>query len=502
MSNIRVTYSGLITFVVSLISVFTGMFFVIVITRRLSPDEFGTWSLIIGLVTYFAIAEHIVSYWNTRQIARGEQVGKSSLVSSGLFSVAAMPLYLILAYFLVESSNVNWEVLIFGLLLVPVFYVSHNLLGINQGHKPQATSYALLIFEIFKIPAALVFVLILDLGILGVIYATLAAFLLKIAVQIYFAKPKLRDKFHFDHIRYWLKLSWIPLYATVPTQIRHADIFVYTFLTGSVLGIAYYSAALAIAMIVHHSISITKGLYPKLIAQGSHEYIRENFIRLFYFAIPLLGLVIIFSKPGLFVLNPAYENAQIIVILLAFYAFFETLNQALQSILLGIERVDAEKNPTFSQLVKSQHIHLSNVRIVNSVIYISVMTILLITLNSETISEFELVTWWALAAALSVLPILAYVWIQTKKRVKFSFPYQNIIKYVGATIAMIVVYILTNELILHYEPSIYDFFPSLIIQFSICVGVYLLITYITDKKTRTLFLAILNELKNKNRSSV
>ena len=39
MSSIRVTYSGLIAFGVSLIGVITGTIFVIMVTRKLTPDE-------------------------------------------------------------------------------------------------------------------------------------------------------------------------------------------------------------------------------------------------------------------------------------------------------------------------------------------------------------------------------------------------------------------------------------------------------------------------------
>ena len=55
MSGIRVTYSGLISFVVGLASVFTGIIFVLIVTRQLTPEEFGTWNLIGGLIIYVII---------------------------------------------------------------------------------------------------------------------------------------------------------------------------------------------------------------------------------------------------------------------------------------------------------------------------------------------------------------------------------------------------------------------------------------------------------------
>ena len=75
MSSIRVTYSGLISFAVGIVTVVTGLVFTLIVTRQLSQDEFGTWGLIGGLISYALIIGPIVSYWSTREIARGENSG-------------------------------------------------------------------------------------------------------------------------------------------------------------------------------------------------------------------------------------------------------------------------------------------------------------------------------------------------------------------------------------------------------------------------------------------
>ena len=90
LSNIRVTYSGLIGFIVGISGVFTGLIFVLMITRRLSPEEFGTWTLIGSILTYFLISELIISFWTTRQIARDEDVGKTAVFSSKIMAEVAL----------------------------------------------------------------------------------------------------------------------------------------------------------------------------------------------------------------------------------------------------------------------------------------------------------------------------------------------------------------------------------------------------------------------------
>ena len=61
MSNIRVTYSGLISLAVGFSSLLTGTIFTLIVTRSLTPEEFGTWGLIGGLLSYVLIVEPIIS---------------------------------------------------------------------------------------------------------------------------------------------------------------------------------------------------------------------------------------------------------------------------------------------------------------------------------------------------------------------------------------------------------------------------------------------------------
>ena len=102
MSGIRVTYSGMISFVVGLASVFTGLIFTLIITRQLSQEEFGAWSLIGTLIAYVLVIHPIVSYWSTREIARGIESGKTAFISCGGFSISALLIFFELHIFLVS----------------------------------------------------------------------------------------------------------------------------------------------------------------------------------------------------------------------------------------------------------------------------------------------------------------------------------------------------------------------------------------------------------------
>ena len=98
MSDIRVTYTGLISLIGGIISIFTGVIFTLIITRSVTPEEYGTWGLIVGLITYVSLIGPIVSYWSTRDTARNIQSGKTAVLSSILLSIGAISIYILISY--------------------------------------------------------------------------------------------------------------------------------------------------------------------------------------------------------------------------------------------------------------------------------------------------------------------------------------------------------------------------------------------------------------------
>jgi hypothetical protein len=79
MSNIRVTYSGLISFAITLVTVFTGLGFMIIVTRILSTQEYGTWGLINSLMIYGVVFTAIPVFWLARETARELKTEKTNI---------------------------------------------------------------------------------------------------------------------------------------------------------------------------------------------------------------------------------------------------------------------------------------------------------------------------------------------------------------------------------------------------------------------------------------
>lgn len=497
MSKIRVTYTGLIGFAVRLVSMITGMMFVLIVTRELSEIEFGTWNLIGGLIAYVIVVEPIISYWITRETARDDDSAKTGLLSSTIFSTGALLAYIVIAYFVGQQSNAEISILFFASILVPLLFVNKTLAGINLGWKPQANSFGFVSSEIIKIPAALIFVYFLDMGIEGAIIATAIGYLVSISVLVYFAKERLIGKFRKEFVKKWLRLSWLPIYREVPITLFLSDVVIFSILTGSVVGVAYITVSRAIGNLVIHTQQISRGVYPKLLEGGRQEYLQENLIRVLYFAIPFVALSITFAKPGLFALNPIYVVATPVVIIITFRAFLSCISKLFTSSLQGIEKVDVKNESTFKDYIKSRLFLVPTVRLIHFSLYLAVLAIGLLSLSQNNLSMIDLIMFWAVVSLVLEIPFTMYYYILIRRDFTLNIDGKSIFKYIISSIVCFGLTFLLMENFLEYKTSIFEFFPQLIMYPILAFGGYGLLTYLIDSRTRVFVKSILSAIKRR-----
>ena len=495
MSEIRVTYSGLISLVMGLGTVVTGMIFILIVTRSLTPEELGTWGLIGGLVTYVIVLEPIISYWTTREIARDVNSGKTAVVSSGFFSAIGFVSFLIIAFFVSTPTGANVDILFVAGLMIPFTFLNRTLSAIAIGWKPQLNSYGILSLDIAKLPAAMIFVYYMDMGLIGAIMSMIIATSVSILVLAITSRTKIRQSFKKDYLKNWLKHAWIPSYMK-SAQFMIFDVLIFSLLTGSVIGLAYWVAATTIGTIVRHSNQITKGVYPKLLSGGNKKHLQSNLMKLFFFAFPFMGFSIAFAKPGLFILNPIYDVAVVVVIFITFRSFLHMLNGAFTQALQGIEKVDTKKS-TQKEYLKSKLFYLPSIRMIRRGVYLGSMTTGIFILIQTGASEIELVIYWALISALAQLPFTIYFYYLVRKNFPLSLDVVTIGKYLLTTITIFGGIHFLMEEYLVYDSNIFQFLLNLLPFLFLGFFVYLGITYATDKDTRKLFKAIISEIKQK-----
>ena len=493
MSGIRVTYSGLISFAVSLVSVFTGIIFTLIVTRQLSQDEFGTWGLIGGMTGYVLIFGPITTYWITREIARGEKSGKTGLITSGLFGTGAVLIYFIIATLFGTQVEVDEAILLFAAITIPIEYVRSSLQAITLGYKPHVRSYGLLAFELTKIPIGFVLIYFLDMGLVGAILTTAIASSAETILLTVKTREQLRGKFNKIYLKKWSKLFWIPTYPKISNRIMNLDVVVFSIITGTVSGLAFWTAANAISKVVAHSGQISISLYGKLLESGKKEYLQENLLRTFYFSIPLVAMSITYAKPGLFTLNPIYEVASIIVIIMSLVVFLRTLDGVFDSALQGIEKVDLKEDATFKDYIKSKLFYIPTVRLIHRSTYLGSVVVLLSILAVFSFSDIDMITYWALIALVTQIPFSVYFYVLTKRSFSLKMDKISILKYLlSAIVSFGIAYLLMEEYLI-YKESIFEFLPSFLPFVAIGTGGYLGLTYLIEPKIRILFKSVIKE---------
>ena len=491
LDNIRVTYSGLMGFAVAMGSMLAGLIFIIIVTRQLEPEEFGAWAVIGSMTTYSLTTSPIISYWTTRQVARGKQVGRTSMVSTSFFAGGSIPVYVLSVYLFSNIESAFLDSMFLGVILVPVLFIEGILSAINLGHKPHAVSIGMAAFQFLKIPAGFVLVFFLGLGLDGAILAIFIAHLSNIAVQLRYARPRLAVRLDFVYLRMWIKQAWIPLYVTMHHRLRAFDIVVYTVIADSVIGVAYYAAGMAVSHMVNRAGRISQALYPKLLAEGSRNHITENFTWVMYFTIPLLVLAVLFSKHAMFILNPEYAEAWMVGVLLALGTFVHVIMTFCKQVLTGTDTVDVE-TPTATELLKSRLFLTGTIGNAYIITYLAVLTASLYVFRN--LPELELVTLWSSIMLTISAPFLLYYVVLVRKHAPFRVPYGHIMRHVTGGAGMVTVFLLTNEHIVTFEVSIYLYLPGLLLELAICCATYLGITYAIDYKTRKLVHMILSEV--------
>lgn len=495
MVGIRVTYTGLIAFVIRLTSIATGLVFTLIVTRQLTEQDLGSWSMIGALISYVILVEPTISYWVTREIARGTESGRTALMSSGIFIIGSIFVYIIIAYLVGEQSDADVEILLFGVMLVPLVFIERIMRGINAGWKPHVNSYGFLGFEIAKIPVALILIYFLNFGLKGAIIATVIGYIVSIIVLSVYVRKKISNPFNTKFLKKWLKLSWLPLYRAIPGNIFLLDIVIFSVISGSVVGVAYITVARAITNLVTHTFIISRAVYPKLLEGGKQEYFQENLMRVLYFAIPFFAMSITFARPALFALNPIYEIVVPVVLILSPRAFLTTLNKTFFSALQGIEKVDVKESATFKEYVKSRLFLIPTIQIIQYATYAIFLFVGLSLIIGADKTQLDLVIYWAIIGVGTEIPFFIYYFILVRKSFTLNLDKLSLLKYSLVSIMMFsFAYFLMDEF-LEYDESIFLFLPNLLIFVVLAFGGYIIITFLIDNRTKILVKAIVKELK-------
>jgi len=483
-SEIRLKYSGLVVFASNLLSVATGLAFVLMITRTTSTEEFGIWGNVNDLYNYFILLAGVLPFWTTRFVAR-EHAGsaKTGLIANIFISIASASIYLALVPSILSALQISS---VYSILYIIVSiqmlerYITSALEAVLRAKQPQTIGYGLLISEVCKVILGFTLIIQLKLGLQGALYALIISYIIRIAFYIKLTAKELKEGVRWSYLKEWLKGSPIIIYNTVGNTIATFTL-IFLFVYGGELARAYYGASVTIASVIGYSSFLAFALYPRLLSGSSPEDVSVSLKMVMMFAIPMIAGAIVLSDSYLTVLKFVYAEARQVLILLAINYLCVGISGVFNAIILGTERVDAKAKITFRELVKSRLFLLFTLPYFQSAVTLPT-TFFILTSIAKT--SLEAATYLALITLLTSSTILIVTYTIARKCLIFSLPWNSVLKYVLASAVMA-----TVLLVIPHPTRL-----SITVAFTFLgTAIYIALLLLIDKETRSLAKSILQE---------
>ncbi len=467
----------------------TGLGFLVMVARWLSPPQFGLWEFILDLVTFAAYPVGVLSFWVTRDVARGRMVGKTAIFIAMAMSGGGVAIYLIVGLLTYSRVAASATPFLLAILLVPATYWNQISNSIVAGYRPAAASYSLLLSEVFKLLSAYPLLYVFKAGISGVIIALLTAYLVQAVVATYATRGASAADLRLSDARRWFERAWLPAMSTLPYFIGIADTFVVSLAFGTTIT-GYYQAAFSVASIVGYSFYLSSALYPSLLSGGREDLTSTTMDLSMLFGIPMAVGAAVLAPSILSLLAPKYVVGSLGLVILSFSLLFTTMSLILDQTLMGREKVDLEATGGRGRYIKSDLFFVAAVNLVYSLGYNVLIYVSVLFANSSGLSPGYAVAAWAGAQFAATLAIVAVKAAKTRRKVRF-FPTRRVGRYAATALPMGTLLYFLSGLLLPTDLATLSFGFRLLGVVAFGAGFYFGVLYVTDRKFRKLVMLLL-----------
>ena len=482
-AKVRLKFSILINFVMRILSLSAGLLFTISVTRKLSVEDFGTWTMLFKYISYVLPFAAIFSYWLPRTISRGFNTAKAGLFLSIILGLTASIAYMFIGWGASTFFNQPLIPLLIATIIVLQEYLYRGLLNIALAHAPQYRGIAIFTIRAAQAISALGLVVFLRLGLYGAVIAAIigrsCGLLLLFVVN---SKVISSSVFDFSIVKGWIRKSWLPLYGNLVLMLSSLDVLIIRGIVGSEEPIAYYGISMSVLGIAMMSVHVSPALYARLLAKRDVKDVFEAFWVSYMLLIPMVIGIFVYTKPILAIYNIKYTVAVWIVRLFALAALFRMFSTILATTLGGFEYRDLVENISLRETVLFK---TPTLRLVITAIYL-----LVIVTTSYIFGQDSLVigSCWGFAYLLRFLLLTCLLDRLLRKEFNIRLPYSDFTKTI-AKFLLSSLTIVVLSMLFPVEPQISiwklleDFVPILIIS----VLAYFSTLYLVDTKFRTFF---------------
>ncbi len=490
MDEIRLRYTGLTAYTASLTMMLTGLLFTLLITRRLTPEELGVWRYIGTLISYFIIPANLLSFWVTRLTAQGRGVLSTSIAVSAPIIAAAMVLFVYLSETFAKTVGFIVDVFLIASLEIPSIYLYMLIESATYAVRPHLNYYSQLMQEAVKLPLGLLMVVVFRLGLQGALWAAVAGFTARSLVMLYLSKNVQWGRLDKDTALRILRLTWLPLYASIPNQLIATEYIIVLLLTSSAEPLGYATALYLIGSMVTMSGSLASGLYPKMLQKPNARDVEAVMKLVLMFATPTAVGAFLLSSHILNILRPDYVEASPLLPIVLVGSIISVLTTVVDFVIVGEERSDFADSISSKKILRSRLFLQPSLNYLYAAIYLPSLTIALYVLKPAG-PVAPLTTWFTANLATSIIIFVIKLKL-AREKVPFTAPLRSIAAYITASTTMSLAVLLTRPSTL--PPEIASALPQLLHPVVIGAATYLATLYVIDKETRELYKAVLRTL--------
>lgn len=424
-------------FAAKLLSVATGMAFVLMITRTTTELQYGIWLNVNDVFSYFTLLAGALPFWTMRFVARKQEgASKTGVVTNLLISVLATVIYLPMVSVITSALNVSEAYMVLYFLASAQIIEYHLISALEaclQATRPQAVGYGLLLSEVFKVALGFTLIMKLQQGLLGAMLSIIAALAIQTAYYFKLTAHEFGQSVRWSYVKEWVKGSLANIYNLVGIRIA-ASIFILLFVYGGEAARSYYGAASAIANVISYSYFLSFALYPKLLAEQSLRDITTSLKMVLMFAIPMTVGALAMPDSYLIILKGVYLVATPVLLLLAINAFTLTMSHFFSSILFGVERLDEKAKISLRELVKSRLFLVFTFPYIRSA---AALPVAFYVLTNFALNEpLTAATYVAMINLTLNLAMFLILYVTTHTSVAVVIPWKSIAKYVLASAVM------------------------------------------------------------------
>ena len=474
--------TGLIVFSGRLVSAFTGLLFTVMATRWLDPTGFGTWEVIVTLVTFSSYPVGMVAYWATRDVARGRLAGRTALITSALLSALGIATYLGFALDSYSKLAASVAPFLLGTLLVPLSYLNGAASAVVTGYRPSVYGTSLIVSELAKLGVAFEGLYVLHLGIDGVILALLTAYLVQSVTSTYMVRNAITERFDPFEVKRWFRLAWLPALTYLAADLAVADSYVVALVQGTAV-VGTYQTAFIVASIVTYASGLVFSMYPLLLKGGDIRLPSISLDFSLLFAIPMAVGCIVLAGPILYVFGPKYTAGAQGLAILAVMFVFNNISLLLDQTLTGTEKVDAGATPSFGKIAPTNLMFVPMVNIAYGVGYLVTLFLAVSYAASAGYSYSTDVAIWATVQFAATF-VFMLVKVRRARGVASLLPSMSVVTYLVAAAVMAGVEYLVSPLVAVQTLGTLSYGIRLLLLVILGAAVYFGVVYALDSKFR------------------